>query len=122
VTLPYTMLEPIRDLLDAGVQSDRNEVDERWIRSLRNEMKTADVELSSNLAEVQIGLRELLRLQPGHVIPIDVPDQVTLRAEDVPVMRGRLGQSDGRYAIKIEEQLRAPERESLRTLRKQDDE
>ncbi len=38
VTLPYNMIEPIRDLLDAGLQSDRNEVDERWTRSIREEM------------------------------------------------------------------------------------
>ena len=25
VTLPYSMLEPIRELLDAGIQSDRND-------------------------------------------------------------------------------------------------
>ena len=28
VTLPYSMLEPIRELLDAGIQSDRNDRDE----------------------------------------------------------------------------------------------
>ncbi len=119
VTLPYTMIEPIRDVLDAGVQSDRNEVDERWIRSLRDEMKGAEVELSSTLTEVTIGLRDLMRMKPGDVIPVELPETVTLRAEgDVPVMRGRLGQSNGQYAIQITEQLRAPERESLIKLRK----
>ncbi len=32
VTLPYSMLEPIRELLDAGIQSDRNDRDESWAR------------------------------------------------------------------------------------------
>ncbi|WP_435104277.1 flagellar motor switch protein FliM [Arhodomonas sp. AD133] len=118
VTLPYTMIEPIRDVLDAGVQSDRNEVDERWIRSLRDEMKGAEVELSSTLTEVTIGLRDLMHMKAGDVIPVELPETVTLRAEgDVPVMRGRLGQSNGQYAIQITEQLRAPERESLIKLR-----
>ncbi len=120
VTLPYTMLEPIRDLLDAGVQSDRNEVDVRWLRSLREEMKGAEVTLSSILTEVTVGLRDVLDMRPGDIIPIEMPERVTLRAEDVPVMRGRLGQADGNMAIKIQEVLHAPERESLIKLRKRD--
>ncbi len=118
VTLPYTMLEPIRDLLDAGVQSDRNDVDERWLRSLRDEMKGAEVGLSGTLTEVTIGLRDLLSMRPGDIIPIDMPERVTVRAEDVPVLRGRLGQSDGQVAVKIDELIRAQERESLIKLRK----
>ncbi|MGD8710341.1 MAG: flagellar motor switch protein FliM, partial [Ectothiorhodospiraceae bacterium] len=118
VTLPYTMIEPIREILDAGVQSDRNEVDERWIRSLREEMKTADVNLSSTLTEVTVGLKDLMRMKAGDIIPVEIPERVTVRAEGVPVLRGRLGQSNGNLAIKIDQQIRSPERESLVSLRK----
>ncbi|MEJ2529725.1 MAG: flagellar motor switch protein FliM, partial [Gammaproteobacteria bacterium] len=48
--MPYSMVEPIRDLLDAGVQSDRGDKDERWERSLRSRIKHADLELTSILA------------------------------------------------------------------------
>lgn len=101
VTLPYSMVEPIRDLLDAGVQSDRSEVDDRWRLAIREEMKGATVELSSMLTETTISLRELLRLKAGDVIPVDFPEMVTLRAEDVPVFRGKFGVSQGNRAIKI---------------------
>lgn len=101
VTLPYSMVEPIRDLLDAGVQSDRSEVDDRWRLAIREEMKGATVELSSMLTETTISLRELLRLKAGDVIPVDFPEMVTLRAEDVPVFRGKFGVSQGNCAIKI---------------------
>lgn len=117
VTLPYTMIEPIRDILDAGVQSDRNEVDERWVRSLREEMKTASVGLSCRLTEATISLRNLMRLKAGDIIPIEMPETVTLRAEEIPVMRGRLGQSGGNVAIKVTEPIQAPEHESLINLR-----
>ncbi|NIA01271.1 MAG: flagellar motor switch protein FliM, partial [Planctomycetia bacterium] len=43
VTMPYSMVEPIRDLLDAGVQSDRSDRDERWTHTIREEMKDAQV-------------------------------------------------------------------------------
>ena len=38
ICLPYSMLEPIRELLDAGVQSDRGEKDERWEKAMREEI------------------------------------------------------------------------------------
>ncbi|HEB99179.1 MAG TPA: flagellar motor switch protein FliM, partial [Thiotrichales bacterium] len=106
VTMPYSMVEPIRDLLDAGVQSDRSEVDERWRIAIREEMKSAEVEVSSTLTQVSITMGELMDLKPGDVIPIDMPETVTVRAEGIPVFRGRLGTSNGMRAIKITEQVR----------------
>ncbi|MFA7387881.1 MAG: flagellar motor switch protein FliM [Thiohalobacteraceae bacterium] len=103
VTFPYAMVEPIRDLLDAGVQSDRSEVDDRWRVAIREEMKSAEVELSSMLAETTISMHDLLNLKAGDVIPIDFPELVTLRAEDIPVFRGRFGTAQGNHAIKITE-------------------
>ncbi len=118
VTLPYTMIEPIRDMLDAGVQSDRNEVDERWLRSVRRETRNAQVELASTLCEINIGLRDLLRMKPGDVIPIPTPESVVVEAEGVPVLRGRLGQSDGKVAVKVDEPIRSPEPQSFFQLRR----
>jgi len=108
VTMPYSMVEPIRDLLDAGVQSDRSEVDERWRIAIREEMKSAEVEVSSTLTQVTLSMGELMDLKPGDVIPIDMPETVTVRAEGIPVFRGRLGTSNGMRAIKITEQVRLP--------------
>ncbi len=101
VTLPYLMLEPIRDLLDAGVLSDHVEMDERWTVALREEIMEAPLELSADLCEVVLSLRELQSLEPGDVIPVELPEQVTLRAAEVPVYRCRFGVSNGKKALKI---------------------
>lgn len=101
VTMPYSMVEPIRDLLDAGVQSDRSDRDERWTRTIREEMKGANVDLSTTLVEAQLSLREINDLKAGDVIPIDLPDLVTLEAEDTPVFRGKFGIHNGSRAVKI---------------------
>ncbi|MGE0081072.1 MAG: flagellar motor switch protein FliM [Thiohalomonadaceae bacterium] len=108
ITMPYSMLEPIREILDAGIQSDRTDTDDRWITALREEIKGAEVELESTLATVQLSLRDILNMKPGDVIPIDMPEQVTLRAEQVPVFRGTLGVSNDNLAIKIVEQVQRP--------------
>ncbi|MFX6555999.1 flagellar motor switch protein FliM, partial [Acinetobacter baumannii] len=52
ITQPWSMLEPIRDLLDAGIQSDRDERDEGWAHALVRELMDAEVELTCVLGEV----------------------------------------------------------------------
>jgi flagellar motor switch protein FliM len=51
ITLPYSMLEPIRELLDTGLQSDRSADDGRWAKSMREELMLADVTVSATLAQ-----------------------------------------------------------------------
>ncbi len=118
VTIPYTNIEPIREQLNAGVQSDRNEVDERWTRSLREEMKGAEVELSSQLTTIRLSLRDLRDLRPGDVIPCDMPELVTVAAEGVPVFRARYGESNGQAALKIESKVVPPEEKAPPVLRR----
>ena len=41
VVMPYSMIEPLREVLDSGVQSDRAEQDERWAaRCSRKDCRT----------------------------------------------------------------------------------
>ncbi|HHC72197.1 MAG TPA: flagellar motor switch protein FliM [Thiotrichales bacterium] len=105
VTFPYSMVEPIRELLDAGVQSDRSDVDERWTISLHEEMKGAEVEAWSILTETTLTLREVLELKAGDIIPVEIPEKVTLRVEDVPVFRGIYGSHRGNAAIRVMEKV-----------------
>ncbi|MES9825707.1 MAG: flagellar motor switch protein FliM [Candidatus Thiodiazotropha endolucinida] len=113
VCMPYSMLEPIRELLDAGVQSDRGERDERWERSLKEEILAARVELSSILTEVQISVKELAALKEGDIIPIEMPEEVEVEAADVPVFKAKLGVSDGSYALKINNWIQQNRRKGL---------
>ncbi len=106
--MPYSMLEPIRELLDAGVQSDRVGTDERWLIALREEMKEALVDIGSTLVETEISLRELRNLKAGDVIPIDLPSTLVVKAEDIPVFRAQFGVSQGMNAVKILEPIKRP--------------
>ncbi|KRG62945.1 flagellar motor switch protein FliM [Stenotrophomonas humi] len=101
ITLPYSMLEPIRELLDAGIQSDRNDRDESWAIMLREQLNTAEVELSSVLANRRMSLRELTKLKIGDILPIDMPKEVPLCVEGIPVFTGQFGVANERNAIKI---------------------
>ena len=101
VTLPYSMLEPIRELLDAGIQSDRIDRDESWNTTLREQLLEAEVTVSSVLAEKRIDLRELTRLKVGDILPIELPPQIPVCVENIPVFTGQFGLAGGRNAVKI---------------------
>ncbi|HEX5306790.1 MAG TPA: flagellar motor switch protein FliM [Dyella sp.] len=101
LTLPYAMVEPIRTLLDAGVQSDRVDRDDRWSETLHEEILDAEVELSTLLLEAEISIGDFLQLRPGDVIPVQLPEHSTVFAEDVPIFRGRYGQANGHKAVRF---------------------
>lgn len=106
VTMPYSMLEPIKDLLDAGIQSDVAERDGRWSHLLQDEMRLAQVEVGTVLATADLTMREVLAFRPGDVLAIDMPDELTACVEEVPIFRARYGVSRGNYALKVTEMLR----------------
>lgn len=106
ITFPYSMIEPIRDQLDTGLQSDRVEKDERWSLALREQLLDAEVEIGSQLGSMNLSLRQLLQLKPGDVLPMNLPKSIDLCVEDMPVFKGSFGVSNGNNAVKITEVIR----------------
>ena len=102
ITQPYAMIEPIRELLDAGMQSDVDEHDERWGKALREQIKDATVEFTCDLFESKITLRDVVDLEAGDVIPIEMPDTVVLKANGIPMFNTRVGMSNGNLALRID--------------------
>ena len=102
VVFPYSMIEPIRTILDAGVQSDTSEIDERWAVLLKEELMHAKVELSGLFMEKELKLADLINLQAGDIIPIDMPELVTLSTDDMPLMKGEYGEHMGNVAVKVD--------------------
>ena len=100
VVMPYSMIEPIRELLDQ-VTSDRGETDGRWQDSLRKSVMNVLVTLDSVLVEKKVTVRDVLHMKKGDVIPIEMPESVNLRAQSMPIFEGKVGLSDGNYAIQI---------------------
>jgi flagellar motor switch protein FliM len=105
ITMPYAMIEPLRELLDAGVASDRVEHDERWINALKEEMEDADVELTTMLGRAKVTMRQLMDMKAGDILPCDFTGRATILAEDVPIFRGTFGVSNGQQAVQIEDRI-----------------
>jgi flagellar motor switch protein FliM len=99
--LPETLLAPVREALAADGGQTTLRKQEPWAPVLTAALQDAELDTRAILAQAQISLRELVRLSPGDIIPIEPPQQVTLFAGDVPLYRGRFGVSQGRNALKI---------------------
>jgi len=105
VTMPYAMIEPIRDQLDSGVQSDRMERNDSWTHALREEIEEAEIEIVPVLGKSSLSVGRLVDLKPGDIIPCDFDGHVTLYAEGVPVLRGSYGASRGQQAVKVTQRI-----------------
>lgn len=105
ICMPYSTLEPIRDLLSSALQGEALEVDKRWVGRLSKQVQSAEVTLLANLTHAQVRLDQILNMKVGDVIPLDIPEFVTASVDGVPVMECRYGISNGRYALRMEKML-----------------
>ena len=102
ICFPYSMVEPIRDLLYSSMQSDQLSSDQRWIVMLRRQLKDAEVEIAAQLASTTVTLGQILKMKAGDIIPISIPEKITVNVDHIPLMECRYGQQGGQYALKIE--------------------
>jgi len=109
ITMPYAMVEPIREMLDAGLQSDSDERDDRWVTFLRKDVMDAKITLECDILERELLLRDILALRTGDIVPVTMPDSHMVTANGVPVFRATLGQVNDHLAFKVA-QLIKPEK------------
>lgn len=108
VCMPYAMLEPLRDVIYSGMQADRSESDARWVTMLKRQIQDAEVGLVANLGTATVTLRDLMQLEVGDVIGIDMPDSVVADIDGIPVLDCSYGVTEGRYALKVNRFVNAP--------------
>jgi flagellar motor switch protein FliM len=105
VTIPYSALEPMKDTLRAGMQSDRADREERWSQIMRNELEEADVDLVTVLGSAQITVGSLLDMRAGDILECDFDGKATVLSDGVPLFTGELGQHSGRQVVKVSQMM-----------------
>lgn len=113
ICMPYSMVEPIRDLLYSTMQSDQLSTDKRWVGTLRRQLQTAEVELVANLAHATVSLRQVLKMKPGDVIPVVIPEVLNVEVDGVAIMECKYGQQSNQYALKVERFIAADNPDAL---------
>ncbi|MBO6258537.1 MAG: flagellar motor switch protein FliM [Succinivibrio sp.] len=109
ICFPYSMIEPIRELLDAGVQSDKGDTDVRWNKALREEVMDVNVDMRVKLLDTEVSLQDVMNFKPGDILQVDIPDDLLVYIEELPSYHAKLGRTQDKLAIKISKVLERPQ-------------
>ncbi|HTH40277.1 MAG TPA: flagellar motor switch protein FliM [Rhodocyclaceae bacterium] len=102
ICLPYSMVEPIRDVLYSTMHSEQAASDKRWTGLLTQQLQLADVELVADLGTADVTLRDIVHLKTGDVIPLNIAEKIKAAVDGIPVMECSYGVRNGVYALKID--------------------
>ena len=104
VCIPYSTIEPIRNKLYAGFQSDQLEVDHEWMRRFRAQLRDAEIEVTIEVGRAEVLSGSLLEFKVGDVITLDkdINEPLVALIQGVPKFVGRAGTFKGNKAFKVE--------------------
>ena len=111
VCMPYSMLEPVKDLLYSPMQGDHLAVDQRWLQLLSRQVQSATVELVATLGHASLTLDQVLKMRAGDIVPLDAGETITAAVDNVPVMECKYGVFNNQYALRVEKMLSTSEGE-----------
>ncbi len=103
--MPYSMIEPVRDILTSSLQGEALEVDKRWVRLMTQQIQIAEVELIADLGSTKVMLGDILNMKIGDVVPFSISETVSAKVDGVPVMDCTYGTFNGQYALRVEKLL-----------------
>lgn len=112
VCMPYSTLEPVKDLLYSTMQGEHLAVDKRWLQLLSKQVQSASIELVATLGKAQVTLEQVLKMRSGDIIPLEVDENITASVDGVPMVECKYGVFNNQYALKIEKMLTTNEGES----------
>lgn len=103
--LPYAALEPIKDKLQAGFQSEQMEADQSLMERFKKNILRSNVEIIVELGTTQISSRDVVHLQRGDVIQLDcsVASELSIMVEGIKKFAGRPAIYRGNQAVQISE-------------------
>ncbi len=111
VCMPYSMLEPVKDLLYSTMQGEHLAMDHRWLQLLSKQVQSAQIELVATLGQAEIHMEQVLKMRVGDIIPLEVGENIVATVDGVPVMECKYGSFNNQYALRVERMLSTSEGE-----------
>jgi flagellar motor switch protein FliM len=109
---PYSTIEPIRQKLTTGFQSNRLEVNSDVIKRMESNIKKTDIDMTVQLAKGAIKTREVLNLNVGDVLQLETnpTEEAIIKVEKTPKYKGFVGSYRANRAVKLTKAI-YPEKE-----------
>ena len=104
VVYPLQTLKPIATQLRSRMQSDTND-DVSWRERMEHAILNVPLNVTAFLGKPVMSMGQLIRLQTGDVVPIQVNDGIELRVEDNPIFLADIGEVSGQAAVSLTKRI-----------------
>lgn len=111
---PYSMIEPLRDMLSSPLQGEVLGADKRWVKLMTQQVQAAEVEILADLAKTEMMIGDVLNMKVGDVVPLNIEESIEAKVDGVPVMLCKYGMFNGQYALRVEKLLRSNSTEYIK--------
>ena len=104
VVYPLQTLKPIATQLRSRMQSDTND-DVSWRERMEHAILNVPLNVTAFLGKPVMSMGQLIRLQTGDVVPIQVNEGIELRVEDNPIFLADIGEVSGQAAVSLTKRI-----------------
>ena len=107
VCIPISSFQPIRDKLTGAYLSEERGEDLNWSNSIREKIKSVQLEMSVQLGRTFLSVRELQNLRAGDILVLDnkYKDPLVASVEGIPKFEGFVGRRKNRKVFKVEQPI-----------------
>lgn len=107
VCYPYSMIEPMRNKLSSGVQTEAEEIDTNWRRMIKEIILESTVDLKIQLGRTEITGERLIYMQKGDVIQLDndAGEPLISYIDGLAKLTGYAGVQRGFQAFKVKDKI-----------------
>lgn len=102
ICIPFSMIEPIRELLMNPPLENSRQENTNWRNTLAQQVKNTELELVSTLVNIPTRLSDVLKMKKGDIISFDKPDLIEAAVDGVPVLSAKYGCRENQYALQVE--------------------
>ncbi|WP_455921615.1 flagellar motor switch protein FliM [Pseudomonas putida] len=103
IVIPYLMVEPLRQLLNGPLTDSDPDAERAWSRKMAGEITQSHIELVADFTQIDTSIGQVMALQVGDVLPIELPDSIAAKVDGVPVMTCEYGSQNGLCALLVKD-------------------
>ncbi|MGL4268439.1 MAG: flagellar motor switch protein FliM [Plesiomonas sp.] len=105
IALPFNGLEFLRT---PAAEEANVELDPTLQAKVEERLQQVPLRLQTTLCEKSLTLGEVMDLQVGDVIPVDMPSQLTVRAGNSALYKARIAERNGNLVLQVDDVLDTP--------------
>ncbi len=101
--IPYSMVEPIKEKLYAGIHGDKYDTDKGWALIMKEVLKETYVNISADVGSMVLNFEDILNFEVGTVLKLGKPvdDDLIVSVEGLPKFKGKPGIRRGNQSIQL---------------------